>query len=418
MSEIYKIPDSMYDMALAFKKEKLWNQLADCNLFAVRHSDNTISYCSVMGLLGEHFALGVYHGADELDTLRRIPVDFYKMDEHEQFENQLAQKCLMLSFEGKEHVYPVIYREIREYCRRSGTVLRGTNAFPLFEKLRPDHIPWYVTDETDAMYLRECLEAAMSVSDTLKHNSKEALGFTDLIDEGTLVPMWTKDGDVYRIEKTELPPEADIAYPIGELNDADLEAKLKAVPKNHRTWAIHVFMSTNEIVPQNAPSEDEKTETNPAFYPFIMLIIDEQDETVLANSVSRYDGDDNESFISDFAETVLKSGLPDRIHVINPRTRSLLSGIGKKLKIKITYQAKNALIREVVDQLDAYLNDAMDDDEMMEELQNMLDIIKEPAMLRTIPDSVLHDLLQLQDYGMLTPEIIRILMAEQKRRSR
>lgn len=416
MSEIFQIPNFMYDMALAFKKEKLWNHLADSELFAVHHSDGTISYCSVMGLLGEHFAIGVYHGADELDTMRRISIDFYRMDDHERIERQLSQKCLMLSFVGKEDVYPVIYQEIREYCKRSGTVLRGANAFPLFEKFRPDHMPWYVTDETDTMYLRECLEAAMAVSDALKHSAKEELGFVDLIDEGTLIPMWTKDGDTYRIEKTELPPETDIAYPIGVLSDADLEAKLKEAPKNHHTWAVHVFLSINEIVPQNAPAEDRKTETNPAYYPFIMMIIDEQDGTILTNSVSRYDGDDHESFISDFTETILKSGLPDRIHVINPRTKSLLSEIGKKLKIKITSQAKNTLIRDAVEQLDEYLNGYMDDDGMMEELQDILDIINEPAMLRNIPDSVLDDFLQLQEYGMLTPETIRTLMAEQKRR--
>ena len=47
------IPDSLYDLALKYKKTKLWKLLWDSRLFGVRFPDVDIGDCGVMGKLGE-----------------------------------------------------------------------------------------------------------------------------------------------------------------------------------------------------------------------------------------------------------------------------------------------------------------------------------------------------------------------------
>jgi len=51
------IRDKMYHLAYRYKEAKLWNLLGDDQLFAVQHADQAISYCSVLGKLGQQFAL-------------------------------------------------------------------------------------------------------------------------------------------------------------------------------------------------------------------------------------------------------------------------------------------------------------------------------------------------------------------------
>ena len=58
--------ETLYRLAFAYKKTKLWKKLSDGQLFAVALSDGETGYCSVMGALGEHIALALYPGASGL----------------------------------------------------------------------------------------------------------------------------------------------------------------------------------------------------------------------------------------------------------------------------------------------------------------------------------------------------------------
>ncbi len=65
-------PDQLYDLALAFRKAKLWKRLYDSEIFAVSLSNGEIGYCCIMGCLGEHFALAVYIGEQGMGSYRRL----------------------------------------------------------------------------------------------------------------------------------------------------------------------------------------------------------------------------------------------------------------------------------------------------------------------------------------------------------
>ena len=72
-------PDRLYDLALNYRKTKLWKALYDSEFFAVSLSNGQIGYCCVMGFLGEHIALALYIGARSLDRYRLVQ----KMDGRE-----------------------------------------------------------------------------------------------------------------------------------------------------------------------------------------------------------------------------------------------------------------------------------------------------------------------------------------------
>ena len=62
------VPDSLYETAFRFKSEKLWKKLYDNQIFAVQLSNGEIGYCTIMGALGEHLALGLYIGEKGYQT--------------------------------------------------------------------------------------------------------------------------------------------------------------------------------------------------------------------------------------------------------------------------------------------------------------------------------------------------------------
>ena len=93
-------PDQLYDLALAFRKTKLWKRLYDSELFAVSLSNGQTGYCCVMGYLGEHTALAVYIGEQGLDSYRHLQeISHVPVNALQAHEFMLSQFCLQCSLE-------------------------------------------------------------------------------------------------------------------------------------------------------------------------------------------------------------------------------------------------------------------------------------------------------------------------------
>ncbi|MDD3409201.1 MAG: hypothetical protein PHY12_00165, partial [Eubacteriales bacterium] len=122
----------LYDLALEFRKTKLWKKLYDSQLFAVRHSDGTVGYCCVMGMMEEHIALAVYPGDEGLASYRALNAATMDADRFEQMERMLSQNCVTVSFENKSVLSPRECAEAERYLASRGLKLRGSKAFPQF----------------------------------------------------------------------------------------------------------------------------------------------------------------------------------------------------------------------------------------------------------------------------------------------
>lgn len=135
-------PDRLYDLALAFRRAKLWNRLRDSELFAVSFSNGQTGYCCVMGALSKQIALAVYPGDRGLDSYRllqevsRVPANPLKVQEY-----LLSQFCLQCAFESKDILNPRELASLRGYGKTRGITFRGANAFPRFVKYQPARCP-------------------------------------------------------------------------------------------------------------------------------------------------------------------------------------------------------------------------------------------------------------------------------------
>lgn len=191
------IPDTFYDLAFSFRKSELWTKLYDSQLFAVQHSDGSIGYCCVMGMMGEHLALAEYPGNGGLDAYRKMGVNRSGMDLLDDHELAMSQNCLMVSFQNKSELRPREVSEVNAYTTSQGLALRGKKAYPQFERFRPHYFPWRLGDETDQKHLQEALEAVLEVSERLILTAPETLGFTEGAPFERSIPLLVKENGTF-----------------------------------------------------------------------------------------------------------------------------------------------------------------------------------------------------------------------------
>ena len=122
--------EKMYELAFQYKDTKLWQRLYDDEMFAVRLTDGEIGYCSVMGMMGEHLALGLYVGNRGYQSFRLLlDTEFELLDNVEMGILLTEQDCLQCSFEKKDMLSDEELLEARKYASLHGRALRGKTLF-------------------------------------------------------------------------------------------------------------------------------------------------------------------------------------------------------------------------------------------------------------------------------------------------
>jgi hypothetical protein len=146
----------LYAAAIAFKKEAPWEWMYEDQIFGIRNPEmGQIGYASVMGMLGEHLALGLYLGSEGLDG-------FWRMHREEAMDNStllLEIPQLQASFEDRN----TLHAKDREVIKALGLKFRGRMAWPMFRSYVPGYMPWFVTPE-EARFLVAAMEQTLEVT--------------------------------------------------------------------------------------------------------------------------------------------------------------------------------------------------------------------------------------------------------------
>jgi len=398
----YMPTEKLFDIALQYKKTKLWKQLCDTELFALKLSNGKIDYCSVMGELGEHIALALYVGRDGLDSYRKM---FGAKDAYNamaQRETMLSQNCVQCSFENKDELSPFEIEEAQRYSRTHGITYRGRKAFPQFRRYRPSHYPWYLKDETDEQLLYEALSAALEVAEKLKTTSKSSLGFLDGAPYDRVIPLLERSNDSYQLSTIELPDKQERIYPSPIVNDELLVDKLKKKKKTGLMWACEVVMFPSPMSDEAADDDGmvEDPENAPVF-PFMLLIVDCKSGMVIPNElVADYD-QDAEKLVVALAHSMGDHGVPSEIQVRDKRTEILLSEFAKQVDTKVLLHDDLPLLDEIGEDMIVHFCDDQDqnEEEMEEFLKTFMEMDDET--LQSMPYELRKQMLELESQGVL-----------------
>ena len=406
--------DRLYDIAFQFKKTKLWNKLYDSQLFAVKHSDGTVGYCCVMGMMGEHLALAVYPGDEGLGSYRLLGRDRSELSDFEVRELAMAQNCLMCSFENKDELRPRELAEARQYCKAHQITVSGKNAYPQFQRFRPHYFPWYVDDEADQTRLWEALEACLEVSAKLKGAPPESLGFTEgpPFDRG--IPLLEKRGGSFLWSKLPLPAALPVVYPSPEPCDELQLARVLKSKKRGGEWACDVLMHIQPMSNEKSEAGFVHEPKNAPFYPYLLLIVDNISGMVLGLHLSS----DPEEYLTEFTDGILETAKtiskPTRILVRNERTRALFTNFAKQFGAELRMRKKIPLLEEAEEELWEQFD--ADEDSSEDDLERLVEILSDPESLAGIPDQVLVQIAKIARMGALTDELAENLNQECERR--
>ena len=446
------IPDTLYAAAIAFRKTKLWNQLYDSQIFALRHTDGTIGYCCIMGMMGEHLALAVYPGEAGLAAYRRMSMDRDEMDDLEDMETSFSQNCVMCSFEAKDDLRPKDLAGARAYAAANGIAYRGRNAYPQFQRFRPGFYPWYLTDATDQAHLLEALSACMEVSKRLASADPETIGFVDAAPFDHDIPLLKKRGRGWSWGLHALPADRPMMHPTAVITDelrlerirkavqgkeapstAQPQSPRKAAPKRGaksrgrqavlgNAWACDVVIYPNPTRQADDPISEESGEEPmlAPFFPTTMIVIDNQTGFVLHIAVTENAEGYTATFGEAFLRVVEEHGAPKQRYVQNDRAFALLTDIAQKLSIPLTLQKPLPVLAEALAGFYAHVANSDDDDFWEIDPDTFVQKMCDPAFLASLPDDVLQHFIataRTMDTSKFPAVMLDAINAELRKRS-
>lgn len=399
---------------------RLFQQSRDTQLFAVRFTDGEIGYCSVMGMNDEYLAIAVYPGQEGLDSLRRLNDDA-ATDDIMALERMHSQDCMVVSFEMKSELIQRDIEEIDAYCKAKGKALRGKNAYPSFSRYRPGFERWYLEDAVDQRRMAEALEAALEVSDRLTREMKTPmqLGFTEEQFFDVEIPLLVREDGDWRWESHPLPPARPETWPPIVIDDLS-RARLQKVPRKGE-WAVRLFRYFHPVAPGEAGDADKAYDelTQPPFFAWTLMIVDPKTGMVLGVLLSPTPGEYEHGLTPVIVDTAMASGLPQKIIVTDDRTAMAMGGLCDALGIKLERKKRCSALQNALDDFYEHLSGMDDDDEdsmLDDDIDAMIELLKEPGIISQMPDALLEQILGSADSDDFPPELQQILYDEGVRR--
>ena len=402
MRRIEMIIDSLFEAAFAYKKTRLWNEMWDDEIFAVKFSDGETGYCSVMGAAKDLIALGIYIGAEGFQSYRKLSMAMTMESELKFREYTMCQDCLQLAFENKSELIKEEIEEVRRYTRKHGIRLSGKASYPQFLKYRPYYIPWPIEDEKEQERLREAAEAAIELSRLLKLHTKEEIGFSHFEDDPKTVPMLERRGKEYILKSADLPPVVTETYPTPQMVDDFTAAKIKKMRKSG-SWECEVT---------RMPRPAQENEGDVPYFPATVLAADFDTQFIVpVYSTFHYDENPDE-LLAFFAEAIITyDSCPATVSVRDVRTYALLQEFCESMGIDIRIDAcLPALDDAELSFLDNFSMQEPEDiaNAFFEALDQMGEVEEE------LPDILVKQLLELaeQEPGILPDKLARKLGLE------
>ena len=409
----------VYEAAFGFKKTQLWKKLYDSQLFALRFADGGIGYCCVMGKAGRFTALAVYPGSEGLESYRRMSAADLDADEFDKHEIMLSQNCLMCSFESKDDLHPEALKNVKAYCAKSNISPRGANAYPNLIIHKPEMYPWPIREEEDIARLSEALDAGVEVARRMQNVSAERWGFTEGTPYDRDIPLLEKQGDAYGWSALPLPePQAEEDYPAPRAIDELALGRVKRSKKKSGVWGCDVLLHTEPVSNDQEAVRLGKMPDQAPYFPRLMIIVDCDTGNVINMSLSKGTGDYADQFAPLVLDTAKKEGRPQTILVKRMRALSLFSPLAEAMGTDIVFvEDIPALDEAEADYANAFGQGEEDGAGVSDfELDQLAQFFEDKEAIKSVPDSILEEMLSMSALGILRDEWKTALLKERERR--
>ena len=403
--------EKLYQTAYAFKNEKLWALLSDEQIFAVQHKDGTISYCSVLGRLGQQYALNVYTGPEGLTTYKRL-IEFASKnmghaDEDPFVSGELTcmQECLSCSFENLELVEDDQEKEIRKYAKKLGINLRLPNMYACMYHMTPGVYPYLIQSEKDVEIMGDALEAGIVFSRQIHEGKIRAIEILPQSIAPSIFLLSRRNGK-WEIGETKL-PDVKFSYPAPQFNNELIQVKIKKLKKTE-TWQMGMIYGSFYV---GNPSDPQKH----AFFPLILMAFTEETNYVRVVHTEDENQEDPQKFLADLADQIVQSGTcPKIIRCRDERCYHFLEDFCRKTGIEIDDKGNTSSLlgfeKDFCDHMNSQAAASGEDETlpevMMEAVFENIRQMSDREML-SLPMGVKQAIKNLSIQGLLPPDLNR-----------
>lgn len=261
---------SLYDFARQVFELAPWEYMEEIDLVGVKHPQTgDLGFLSVMGMAEEHYAVGLYLGAEGLYGFWNFQDNAPSIHPLELL--QIPQ--IQLSFEDRQELEP----GDREVLKQLGLKFRGRSSWPLFRTYERGFLPWFLRQD-EARFLALALEQLLDVAPRYEADMT-LLDPPDLDQEQSAeicfcrLPVYEGDRLHWKDDfVTVYPPERKRFKPI--LNIEEIQAA-KALPRGKFIVEIGVLDVPNPVAERGRRP----------FFPHLMLVVDSQTGMVMGQEM-------------------------------------------------------------------------------------------------------------------------------------
>lgn len=323
----------LYELAGQLKELAPWGWMDESEIFGVENPDsNEIGFVSVMGMLGEHLAVGVYKGVEALYGFW----DFQDMGFEAEPLALFEIPQLQVSFEDRDQ----LEKEDREVIKDLNLKFRGKQNYPIFRSIKPGFMPWFITS-SEARFLIYALEQTLEVAPRVKDNPLILADENDEDDEVYLVRVAEKNGDelVWHDVMKQIPPPALKQYSLKV--PTELINQLKSLPQNDDfIFEIDLF---------HAPTPVKEKNSRP-YFPKMLMMAETNSLYILGVELMKPQEDKVQGY-TEMTESLIQmlagnGALPKEFRVSSDLLFGLLRSFTQQLNIKLRQADDLIAIRE------------------------------------------------------------------------
>lgn len=311
-----------------------WEFMYEDNVFGIQFPESErMGLISVMGNLGEHFAVSVYVDKKGFEGFQYIQ----KIGDKFTTETLLQIPQLQASFEDRE----MITAEDRKILKQLDLKFRGRNAWPQFRSYRPGCFPWYLEKE-EAQMLIHVLEQLLDVAPRFQKNPSllEAAGKDQIY-----LMRIQKDGkweDQKRKAVFPIDPPLNIQMNMNAL------AELKGMKADNTVLEVDLHMM------QGAVKDDQ---SDRPFFPFLLMVVERASGMILGADMLAPLPNMEEMWSNiptQVVESLAGSFKPKEIQVKDHLLFQLLSLVGKETGIQVKQVSRLPKLEQALRELERF----------------------------------------------------------------
>jgi hypothetical protein len=264
----------LYEAAIRIRELSPWEWMTEADVFGVKDPQTgETGFVSVMGMLGEHYAVALYPNPRALYGL--LALEEARPDINPDALLEIPQ--IQLSFEDRDD----LENRDRQLIKELGFKFRGRKEWPMFRSYRPGFVPWFVEAE-EARLLVQALEQLLEVAPRFREDPSlltpggaEGESYLVRVASGehreSAAPAGTS---VWEDRVMEVPPPEPLPIEI-EIDPEALES-LERRPQGGYELEIDLFMSPTPI--------QENKEARPVL-PYMLLFVEAESGMILGTEL-------------------------------------------------------------------------------------------------------------------------------------